>query len=173
MTSPTFAAMNYRFPLYCFFLTTVYMNVLWAINPEWMLNSGFQWGAVGIYLVLMIAAVRYRANRLQDSEALTLQGILKTAALVGVAGTIGFHLTQYLYASLQPETFQAAQIVNIEKVVGMVQSFTGDTDRAFDAQTLAEEGAFSYSFGTMLFGVAQGIVGDFLLAFIIALVMRR
>lgn len=165
--------MNYRFALYCFFLTTVYMNVLWSIDPVLMLNPGWQWGAVLIYLVLMVAAVRHRANRLSGGEALTLQGILKTAVVVGIAGTVGFHLTQYLYASLQPETFRAAQVENIERVVGLVQNFTGDADRTFDAQELATSERFRYSFGTMLLGVAQGIIGDFMLAFILALILRR
>ena len=165
--------MNYRFPLYCFFLTTAYLNVLWIIDPVKMLNPGFQWGVVLIYLALMIAAVRHRFHHLPAGQTLTLSGILKTAVIVAIAGTVGFHLTQFLYAKLQPEIFQAAQLENIERVVEMVQSLTGDQDREVDMETLAEAPQFRYSFGMFLLGLGQGVIGDFLLAFLVALVMRR
>ena len=171
-----------RYAAYCFFLTTVYMNILWQVDPVKMLHAGWQWGAVLIYLVLMVLAVRHRAKELNQPSAdldqnaervLTFMGVLKIAIVVGIAGTLGFHITQFMYAKLQPEVFEAAQLENIKRVIGYVQQLTGDDPSKVDYDELKDNPMFSYSFLNFLMGIGQGILGNFMLAAIVAAVMKR
>lgn len=154
-----------------FFLTSLYLNVLWLIDPVKAFSLGYQWAIVILYVVLMVRAVRARKAQLAADQYLTQRGALRTAAVVGVACTIGFHLTLYTLYLLQPETFETAQTQAIEQINALREALTGGQIEGTPG--IKTENVFQFSFRAVLSAIATGIIGDFLLGLIIATLMTR
>ena len=154
-----------------FFLTSLYLNVLWLIDPVRVFSLGYQWAIVILYVVLMVRAVKQRKARLEADEYLTQRGALRTAAVVGVACTIGFHLSLYTLYLLQPETFELAQTEAIERITALRETLTGGQMEGTPG--IKTENVFQFSFRAVLSAIAMGIIGDFVLGLIVAATLTR
>lgn len=150
--------------------TVLYLLAFYGVSPRLMLSSWVMWGSLVIYLACMTLACR--RERSATTGGYPFQSALKTAFTVFVIANVIYYVFYYvLFNVIDPglaDLQRELVLENMDRYAGMLGE-----ENAEELMRRYEEEDFRVTLSNTALGFAQSLIGGFILALIVAGVMKR
>ena len=147
------------------FGTVFCLLLVYWINKRLALNPIIIWGTTLFYLIGMFSVAV--GTRAKASGHIDFRSVLKPAFLVFVIANAIYHLYNYsLFNFFDPEMLIIQKELILEQEASL--SMMDEAQR-----TAFLQGIMNYGFKNMLFSYSSSLIGGFIIAVIIALIVKR
>lgn len=153
-----------------------YFSILYFSNKALFLNPGLQWGALVIYLAFMYQAA-VADCKLHGTER-DFRELVRTPFLVFLLINFAYYLFFYTLHLADKSLIVMELDANIKMLQAQIQAGTGDPVEANNLRLQIADlekikAAPTQPLGPVLMQMAQGAIGGFGLAAVIAAILRR
>ena len=144
-----------------------YMLLFYFIDKSLMLNWKVYWSSLIIYIIGMYVACAEK--RKSEGDVLDFQIGLRTAFVTFLLANGIFYAFQYLLFNFGDPT-----LVDLQKAasIELYKEFMGEEQAKEMIKAMKEDG-FGMTIGASISGFVQGAIGGFLLALMVAGILRR
>lgn len=152
-------------------LVVLYFFILYLLRPTLMLAPWAQWTSLVLYVVFMWYALRQQSPTTHEP---TFQQRLQQAFLVFIIANIIYYIFYYvLYNYIEPNMSELHRQRDLIALKAMhTRHLLNDEDYAQMEQSIRTSD-YAVALRTVLFGVARGAIGGFLLAFLLTFVVKK
>ncbi len=153
-----------KYGLFAGLATILYFLGFYYWDKAVMLEPWVSWSSVLFIVVAMVMAIH--ATRRQAGQKIEFRQALRAAFLTGVIANVAFYVFYYLI--MQSD----AELVSIlkQQTMDFYQSWTSGEQLETMMKSLED---FKVGLSTILLSLARSIIGSFILALLLAAILRR
>lgn len=161
-----------RYGLFLGLGLVILFGVLYAINPVYMFNTWLELGLFPTMIVVMVLAARQTKKDLGGYATFT-QLVSPAFAVMVVAQLFSSLFNYVLYNFIDPSLTETLRNFTIESTYNMLSMFGTPEEEIEKAIDAVETQDFSVTLSSTLLGYAVYAIFAFLVAAVIALILRK
>ena len=163
-----------KYGLWCGLAYIIFTFICYFIDKKLVINPGVQWLGMIIGITFMVLGMK--KVRSENGESMDFNLGMKSGFIIGVSASFMYWIVLYLLYNVMDPGMEDVTREYAQEMADWGTSFLGDkmTDEAKEMMDQElEKQDFGMSIGRAMFKWAGGSIGNFILAVILAAILKR